>query len=47
MWAMGMESKAIAATVVAEDAVERGLLDRLQRSNAPLRLLALIMWPMY
>ncbi len=42
---MGLESRPIEEA--AEDAVERGLADRMQRSNAALRVISLSLWPVF
>ena len=42
---MGLETQSMATA--AENAIERGLTDRLQHGTAPLRLLSLTMWPIY
>ena len=42
---MGLESQPVAKA--AEDAVERGLADRMQRGNTALRIISLALWPVF
>jgi PAS domain S-box-containing protein len=42
-----MVSDSLSAAQQREQAIERGLADRLFRSSAPLRIFSLVMWPIY